>query len=602
MINTGTQMDLEVKGVAATSRSQIQPFFGRKKPLQQRWTSESWTNQNSCPPVVPRLDLGSLVDSDDEDNFSYIPLSTANLPNSSSTLGWVTPCQTPYTQYHLNKLDQNTIPENLPAPTDKYKLKYQQSKTEIKESYKQYSQRNAENTKSNVTHKQSPRNKIDEKCVQDEEANTDDLTTLDRKALLQEGYADNPCDKQQRARKLDAEIVAAEKKKQIVAEQVMIDHLSRAVISDPEQNLAIEQKESDHILPDSKMTPLRFRKRTLHETKIRTHSTLTENVLSHKLQFDGRILSRNGRDACRELIGFFFTHDQSLTIYEYRQFGKNRTNVLPFIQKSIYNHQCGRRKGKQYRLGDFYVGATLTFFSSDHLSLPESIKENTLLKLRITNIDQIALDSLKTASVEQEDDIIIQETNDRLVFKAIQDVLKEKLHKRGVRILTGLGKYFQQLDKEGNGLLDKADFKQALKVFHLEVSEKDFESAWLILNDNGNGKVDYGEFKRGIIGEMNEYRKSYVRKAFMKLDFNKSGSVPIINIRKCYCAKKHSQVISGHSTEEEIKSSFLETLKVACSKSDEVSYGEFEDYYEGLSIGIVDDEDFVNILRTPWGI
>ncbi|XP_011537189.1 calcyphosin-2 isoform X3 [Homo sapiens] len=532
MINTGTQMDLEVKGVAATSRSQIQPFFGRKKPLQQRWTSESWTNQNSCPPVVPRLDLGSLVDSDDE--------------------------------------DQNIIPENLPAPTDKCKLKYQQCKTEIKEGYKQYSQRNAENTKSNVTHKQSPRNKIDEKCVQDEEANTDDLTTLDRKAILQQGYADNSCDKQQRARKLDAEIVAAEKKKQIVAEQVMIDHLSRAVISDPEQNLAIEQKESDHILPDSKMTPLRFRKRTLHETKIRTHSTLTENVLSHKLQFDGRIVSR--------------------------------TNVLPFIQKSIYSHQCGRRKGKQYRLGDFYVGATLTFLSSDHLSLPESIKENTLLKLRITNIDQIALDSLKTASMEQEDDIIIQETNDRLVFKAIQDVLKEKLHKRGVRILTGLGKYFQQLDKEGNGLLDKADFKQALKVFHLEVSEKDFESAWLILNDNGNGKVDYGEFKRGIIGEMNEYRKSYVRKAFMKLDFNKSGSVPIINIRKCYCAKKHSQVISGHSTEEEIKSSFLETLKVACSKSDEVSYGEFEDYYEGLSIGIVDDEDFVNILRTPWGI
>ncbi|XP_063502578.1 calcyphosin-2 isoform X3 [Pongo pygmaeus] len=536
----------------------------KKDFCYQRWTSESWTNQNSCPPVVPRLDLGSLVDSDDE--------------------------------------DQNIIPENLPAPTDKYKLKYQQCKTEMKEGYKQYSQRNAENTKSNVTYKQSPRNKRDEKCVQDGEANTDDLTTLDRKALLQQGYADNPCDKQQRARKLDAEIVAAEKKKQIVAEQVMTDHLSRAVISDPEQNLAIEQKESDHILPDSKMTPLRFRKRTLHETKIRTHSTLTENVLSHKLQFDGRIISRNGHDACRELIGFFFTHDQSLTIYEYRQFGKNRTNVLPFIQKSIYSHQCGRRKGKQYRLGDFYVGATLTFLNSDHLSLPESIKENTLLKLRITNIDQIALDSLKTASMEQEDDIIIQETNDRLVFKAIQDVLKEKLHKRGVRILTGLGKYFQQLDKEGNGLLDKADFKQALKVFHLLVSEKDFESAWLILNDNGNGKVDYGEFKRGIIGEMNEYRKSYVRKAFMKLDVNKSGSVPIINIRKCYCAKKHSQVISGHSTEEEIISSFLETLKVACSKSDEVSYGEFEDYYEGLSIGIVDDEDFVNILRTPWGI
>lgn len=26
-----------------------------------------------------------------------------------------------------------------------------------------------------------------------------------------------------------------------------------------------------------------------------------------------------------------------------------------------------------------------------------------------------------------------------------------------------------------------------------------------------------------------------------------------------------------------------------------MSYGEFEDYYEGLSIGIVDDEDFVSV-------
>ncbi|KAB1270055.1 Calcyphosin-2 [Camelus dromedarius] len=505
---------------------------------------------------VPRLDLGSLVDSDDE--------------------------------------EQDIIPNNLPAPTDKYKLKYQQYKTEVKEGHKQYSQRNTEKTKPQITHQQTPSKKIDEKCVQGAEADTDDLTTLDRKALLQQGYADNPPIAQRSTRRSDAEIVAAEKKKQTVTEQVMTDHLSRAVISDPEQNVTTE-KQSAHILPDSKMAPLRGRKRTLHETKIKTHSTLTENMLSHKVQFDGRVISRNGRDACRELVGFFFTHDQSLTIYEYRQFGKNRTNVLPFIQKNIYCHQRGRRKGKQYQLGDFYVGANLTFLSSDHPGLPGSIKENTLLTLRITNVDQIALHSLncRTDSVEH-DDITNQEANDRLVFKAIQGMCRY--------YLLRLGKYLRQVDKEGNGLLNKADFKQALEVFDLEVSENDFESLWLILNDNDNGKVDYGEFKRAIIGEMNEYRKSFVRKAFMKLDFNKTGSVSTIDIKKCYCAKKHPQVMSGHFTEEEIKSSFLETLKDACSKSEEVSYGEFEDYYEGLSIGIVDDEDFVHILRTPWGI
>ncbi|XP_055252076.1 calcyphosin-2 isoform X8 [Moschus berezovskii] len=515
-------MDLEVKGVAASPTTQTQPFSGRKKPLQQRLTSKSCAMEDPCLHVVPQLDLGSLVGSDDE---------------------------------------QDTIPENLPAPTDKSKLKHQQHKTEMKGGYKQNSQGNAEKAKSSITHQQTPRNKTDDKRVQGAEAITDDLTNLDRKALLQLGYADNPHILQRSTGKSDAEVVAAEKKKQVVAEQVMIDHLSRAVISDPEQNLTSEKQEIAHILPDSKLAPTRFRKRTLHETKIRTQSTLTENILSHKVQFDGRIISRNGRDACRELVGFFFTHDQSLTIYEYRQFGKNRTNVLPFIQKNIYCHQHGRRKGKQYQLGDLYIGANLTFLSSDHPRLPESVKENTVLTLRITNIDWRALDSLKTDSVEH-NDVTNEEANDRMIFKAIQDRLKEQLHQRGVRILTGLGKYLQQLDKEGNGLLDKADFKQALKLFRLDVSEN----------------------------------------AFMKLDFNKTGSVSIIDIRKCYCAKKHPQVISGHSTEEEIKSSFLETLKDACSKSDEVSYGEFEDYYEGLSTGIVDDEAFVTILCTPWGL
>ncbi|XP_060049500.1 calcyphosin-2 [Erinaceus europaeus] len=560
-------MDLE--RVAASPPSQTQPFSGKKKPLQQRWTSKSWSIQNSCLPVIPRLDLGSLVDSDNENEFSHTPLSTAHIyfspPDSCSALGWVTPCQILHSQNHLNKLEQNIILETLPTPSDKDKLNYQQYKSEMKEGCKQYSQRNAGKRKSSITHQQSPRNsKIDDKCVQGEEGMADGLTSMDKKVLLQQGYADSPYIAQRRSRQPDAEIVAGEKKKQTVAEQVMTDLLSRAVISDPEQNVITEKQDCSHILPDSKSTPLRLRKRTLHETKIRTQSTLTENILSHKIQFDVRIISRNGRDACRELIGFFFIHDQSLAVYEYRQFGKNRTSVLPFIQKSIYHHQHGRRKGKQYQLGDFYIGANLTFFSSDHSTLPESIKGNTLLRLRVTNVDQIATNYLKTDSVgeeddrkNQEDDRTNQEAKDRLVFEAIQGI---------VVILS------------------------------------DFESLWLILSDNDNGKVDYGEFKRAIIGEMNEYRNSYVRKVFMKLDFNKTGSVPILDIRRCYCAKNHPHVISGQSTEEEIQSSFLETLKDVCSKSDEVSYGEFEDYYEGLSIGIVDDKDFVNILRIPWGI
>uniref|UniRef100_A0A8C5PBA0 Calcyphosine 2 n=1 Tax=Leptobrachium leishanense TaxID=445787 RepID=A0A8C5PBA0_9ANUR len=293
---------------------------------------------------------------------------------------------------------------------------------------------------------------------------------------------------------------------------------------------------------------------------------------------------RNGRDACRELIGFFFSHDKSITIYEYRQFGKNRTNALPFIQKGVYSHQCGTRSGKPYELRDFYVGSNLTFLTKEHHSLADSLKQNPMVTTRITSID------------EDQNSLNVQE---QLLLKYM---MKEKLKSRGVRTLTGLGKYFRQLDKTESGLLSKSEFKQALKTFHLDVSENVFESFWLLLNENNEEKMDYMLFINALIGEMNEHRKSFVIKAFMKLDPNKSGMVSMVDLRKFYCAKKHPRVLEGISTEDEIKSAFLETMTDACKDPKDVSYGEFEDYYEGLSIGILRDEDFVNILRNSWGI
>lgn len=35
-------------------------------------------------------------------------------------------------------------------------------------------------------------------------------------------------------------------------------------------------------------------------------------------------------------------------------------------------------------------------------------------------------------------------------------------------------------------------------------------------------------------------------------------------------------------------------------KVEEVSYVEFEEYYEGLSLSVADDEDFFTILRNTW--
>lgn len=70
-----------------------------------------------------------------------------------------------------------------------------------------------------------------------------------------------------------------------------------------------------------------------------------------------------------------------------------------------------------------------------------------------------------------------------LSFRKSSGMLRETLSKRGVRVITGLGKYFRHIDKNRNGFLSQADFKEALKVFHLEVPEG-VSLAWAVFHFN----------------------------------------------------------------------------------------------------------------------
>ncbi|KFV76056.1 Calcyphosin-2, partial [Dryobates pubescens] len=547
-------MDLEVKRVAASPQRQAQQSLKGKKC--QGWRPDTRAFHGPRPADVPCLDLGSLGDSDEEDGDSYIPYSgsyphTYPLDSSSSL-------SIPYAQHHQAQQVSWKRPSRSSCPTYHPTPPNQLNHT-TKHPIELFSNIQPE---SPLVQPETVSSCSGTACLGEETNIRLSTTSLQvvvesnkvtpESPLLQAKQPQLPQPLLvglmfQTPHQLFSfalqEDVAAERKHAVV-EQVMADQLSRAVISDPGQSTPAGVCEEAPGLVGLGPAPMHHRQRTLHETKIRTKSGLTANMLSNKLCFNSRILSRNGRDACRELIGFFFACDGSLTVYEFRQFGKNRTNVLPFIQKGVYQHQRGQRKGKAYDVSDFYVGANLTFLSVDH-NLPESCKKNPILTLRVISIDEAAVDFVKAASVEFKQECSKQVADDRGVFKKIQGSLRETLRKRGVQVLTGLGSYFRQVDKNRNGFLSRAAFKEALNVFHLEVPEGDFESLWLALDESKSDKVDYGEFTRAVFGEMNEYRKAFVRKAYIKLDFSKTGSVPVVDIRKCYCAKKHPLVLAG---------------------------------------------------------
>ncbi|XP_066541275.1 calcyphosin-2 [Hoplias malabaricus] len=382
-----------------------------------------------------------------------------------------------------------------------------------------------------------------------------------------------------RLKKTEAEGLTAEKRKQAVVEQMMVDQLSRAVISDPEQSAANQCNDSS-----------RYR-RTLHHTMVKTHTSLTENLLSHKLCFHARILSRCGREACRELIGFFFTCDQTLTVYEYRSFGKNRCSSLPFIARGVY-----RTRGRPYCLNDFSQGTDLRF-STDMPHFSENLRKRSYLTLRVTDVDEEMKRTLLDHTGGIEHYLSQEEISDQKTLSAVQVAVRERLRGHAIPVLIGLGRRLQSLDIKENGLMGKEKLRECL-MEELSLSQQDFDTALRTVGQQVGALVDYAEVMRAVIGEMNEIRKAFFIKVYVKLDPNKTGSVSLTDIEKFNCSKVSLQSQYGIETEVDFLTCMQDTGRVR----KDVSYAEFEDYYEGLSIEIPSDQEYINILKSTWNI
>nr|XP_006815110.1 PREDICTED: LOW QUALITY PROTEIN: calcyphosin-2-like [Saccoglossus kowalevskii] len=556
------------------------------------------------PDCVPALNLGKLVH---PDNLltNPLPYSEGKLdtPNTASTVSWGTSRGDMYNQQGRVKDDNQgrrtamnspfalhytpsplpsqrqqqekkpkewyepAVPENLPPPSQRYKQQYQDYQEDMKQSYRQFvqgqgdghrpgAQPNNDHPRGTQQHYQQPGNTESDPEVPEDNAYN---------------YSWRPSQPQfANPLKKDAEELAAEKRKHQLVETVMVDQLSRAVISDPEQNHRNYSR--CPVLMEEDI-------RTLHESKIRTTGTATENLLSKRLMFGARILTRNGRDAHRELCGFYFMHDNTLTIYEYKQFGK-KSSALPFIQRGCYKHVTGRRRGSLYVIQDIFTGSNLTFSTSDQNSIPQTLRQQQVIIIRVAEVDERAkANFVFDGHIPMDPDeyqagmqppFTRQEYEDYKFMSDIQGEVRKQLKKRGIRTLTGMGQHFRKIDQSGDGLLNRSELQKALKTYHIDIDEKKFDSLWKILDQNGDNKIDYGEFLRGVIGEMSEFRKQLVRKV-------------------------------GNAREVDVLNNLLDSFE-HCKSSGEISYIDFEDYYEGLSLGIDDDELFTMMMKNCWGI
>ena len=191
----------------------------------------------------------------------------------------------------------------------------------------------------------------------------------------------------------------------------------------------------------------------------------------------------------------------------------------------------------------------------------------------------------------------------------IIEKLRNIISKRGSRGIMSIRREFMIADSENNKRIDINAFKKFCKDYRINLDENEINMIFAELDENKDGTLNYQEFIKGIIGDMNERRKKIVLQAFQSLDKNGNGIIELDDIRDTYNAKMHPDVKSGKKTEEEVLAEFLDTFEYQFNllndeKTDDskVSLEEFMEYYNNISMGIKDDDYFEEMIISAYNL
>lgn len=179
---------------------------------------------------------------------------------------------------------------------------------------------------------------------------------------------------------------------------------------------------------------------------------------------------------------------------------------------------------------------------------------------------------------------------------------------RGERGLFGLKRLFKTYDTNGNGSLEYKEFKAAITSFKLDVEDQDIQAIFKAFDENNDGTLDVNEFMALVLGDLNSRRRGIVESAYIKLDHRKTGQVPLQKVKEDFDGNKHPDVCNNRKTSEEAITDFLEIYDIHHNtfnnygKNDKVTKAEFMEFYRTLSPSYEDDLQFIQMVKGVWNI
>ena len=188
-------------------------------------------------------------------------------------------------------------------------------------------------------------------------------------------------------------------------------------------------------------------------------------------------------------------------------------------------------------------------------------------------------------------------------IKEILFNLKMQLKNKGLASSKGLLKNFLEADRDRSGYLNREEFESLLQKSGIFLSRMDITYLMRYFDKNKDGKISFAEFKEALVPELTERRQKIVEEAWGLLSCDQNPVV-VSHLYSRYNVLNHPQVASGERSEQEILNKFLEVFDVdRKGPNGAVTEADFVKAHREISASYPIDEDaFVRMMECVWGI
>ena len=135
----------------------------------------------------------------------------------------------------------------------------------------------------------------------------------------------------------------------------------------------------------------------------------------------------------------------------------------------------------------------------------------------------------------------------------------------------------------------------------INLPKQDLDVILNFFEKDKDGMINFTEFLIALRGKPDDRRQAIIDKAFLKFDKEGTGIIDVTEIRQVYNCSKHPKVISAEMSEEQVFSLFLKNFNDK-NNLGKIDRKEWNDYYAAVSYSIDNDDHFVIMMKTTWGL